>query len=94
MLPPPRNNDQRRRRHERLDAHGKKGDPPPRRERLTVEAITAAGATVGAVWAGASEYAPPMLKAVGGALVGAIGAMGAVKMWREKKRERQRKENR
>lgn len=44
------------------------------------------------MWAGMVEYLPPVGKAIGGAAVSTIGAIGAVKLWRDKRRERDQRE--
>jgi hypothetical protein len=42
---------------------------------------------VGTVWAAFAEFAPLPVKAIGGAAVGAIAAIGAVRVWVDKKQK-------
>jgi hypothetical protein len=53
-----------------------------------VHAIEAAGGVSLTVYASVVEALPPVGKAIGGTAVAAIGAAGAVKKWRNAKRER------
>lgn len=55
---------------------------------MSVEAIGAAAQTAGALWAGVSDFVPPIPKAIGSAVVTGIGAVGAFKIWQNKRREK------
>jgi hypothetical protein len=63
-------------------------DRTPARERVSAEAIGAAGAAAGTLWASVAEFLPTSAKAVVGAGLAAVGAWSAVKAWNHKRKEK------
>jgi len=78
--------ERRRKSAERRIAEREHSKPPPR-SRMSAGVISAAGATTAFAWSPFSEFLPVPVKAVGGAIIAAIGAIGAAKALIEEKRK-------